>query len=88
MLKANKTPGLAERVKSSLKQRPEVRPFPAAVTQLLAACKDPDANAATFEKIIECDPGLSVRLLRMANSPLYGLAREVVVSGTPLRSLG
>lgn len=88
MSKPNKTHGLAERVETSLRQRPEVRPFPAAVTQLLAACKNPDANAATFEKIIECDPGLSVRLLRMANSPIYGLAREVGSVGHATTILG
>lgn len=68
---------LTQLVQQALKDRPEVRPFPAAVAQLLSACQDANATPATFEKIIERDPALSVRLLRMANSPLYGLTNEV-----------
>jgi putative nucleotidyltransferase with HDIG domain len=68
---------LANRVHSCLADRAEVRPFPAAVTQLATACHDPNATAATFEEIIKCDPALAVRILRMANSPLYGLSNEV-----------
>ena len=77
MLKAAEKRRLSSLVHDALKAKPEVRPFPAAVAQLLAACQDPNANAARFEKIITLDPALAVRLLRMANSPLYGLASEV-----------
>ncbi len=68
---------LSQLVEDHVKGGVELRPFPAAVTQLLAACQSPDSTAQTFEKIIGCDPGLSVRLLKMANSPLYGLTQEV-----------
>lgn len=64
-------------VKKLLDECPEVRPFPAVVTQLLAAIQNPDAKAATIAGIIECDPALAIRLLRMANSPLYGLRTEI-----------
>ncbi|MCA9150669.1 MAG: HDOD domain-containing protein, partial [Planctomycetales bacterium] len=77
MLKVSDRRRLSQIVQQALADRPEVRPFPAAVAQLLAACQDPNATASTFEKIIERDPALSVRLLRMANSPLYGLTNEV-----------
>ena len=62
---------LAEKVTARLRKSPEVRPFPAAVTQLVAACQDPNANGQTFESIIECDPALSGKILRMANSPMF-----------------
>jgi putative nucleotidyltransferase with HDIG domain len=77
MFKVAKKECPAKRIQDAIKDKPEVRPFPAAVSQLVAACQDPNANAALFEKIIGCDPALSVRLLRMANSPLCGLAKEV-----------
>ena len=77
MLKTAEKRELTKRVQEFLAERPEVRPLPAAVTQLLAACQDANANAEKFVKIIECDPALAVRLLRMANSPLYGLANDV-----------
>lgn len=77
MLKVSDRRRLTALVQETLKDRPEVRPFPAAVSQLLALCQDSNAPISKFEKIIETDPALSVRLLRMANSPLYGLAHEV-----------
>lgn len=68
---------LSQLVDQHLRGGAELRPFPSAVTQLLAACQESSSTAQTFEKIIECDPGLSIRLLKMANSPLYGLTHEV-----------
>jgi HD-like signal output (HDOD) protein len=75
-------------VEQALKDRPIVRPFPTPVGQLLAVCHDPDATEVTFEKVIERDPALSVRLLRMANSPLHGLSYEVHGVGQAVSLLG
>jgi HD-like signal output (HDOD) protein len=79
---------LAKQIQEYLSKSPEVRPFPAAVSRLLAACQDPDANCQKFESIIECDPGLSVKILRLANSPLFcpsgavkGIAHAVSLLG-------
>ena len=72
-----KTESPAELVQRKLEDRPEVRPFPAAVTQLLSAIQNPDSTSDDLAQIIECDPALAVRLLRMANSPLYGLTSDV-----------
>ncbi len=77
MLKTSEKRDLSKLVQQKTQDAPEVRPFPVAVTQLLAACRDPNVTAAAFEKIIECDAALAARVLRMANSPLYGVAREV-----------
>lgn len=38
---------------------------------------DPDSNAENIAKVIAQDPGLSARLLKIANSPFYGLSTEV-----------
>ena len=67
----------AQIVQERLGKQSEIRPFPAAVAQLMAALQDPNSSSASLAQIIECDPVLAVRLLRMANSPLYGLSREV-----------
>lgn len=64
-------------VQEHLKNSPEVRPFPAAVARLAAACQDPNANGSKFESIIECDPSLSVKILRLANSPLFCATGDV-----------
>lgn len=68
---------LAALVQDKLKTKSEIRPFPAAVTRLLAAMRDENSTSATFAEIIECDASLAVRLLRMANSPLHGFTTEV-----------
>ncbi len=88
MLQTVEKQELTKRVQECLAERPEVRPFPAAVTQLLAACQDANTKAETFVKIIECDPALAVRLLRMANSPLYGVANGVRGIGHAVSILG
>ncbi len=62
---------LSKVIEDRLSKSAEVRPFPAAVTRLTSACQDPNANGRTFEAIIECDPALSAKILRLANSPLF-----------------
>ena len=54
-----------------------IQPFPAVVSQLLSAFQDPTADAKTFARIIETDAGLAARLLRMANSPIYGFSNVI-----------
>jgi HD-like signal output (HDOD) protein len=68
---------LADLVRTKLDEQPEIRPFPAAVTQLLHAIQDENATSANFAEIIECDAALALRLLKMANSPLHGLTAEI-----------
>ena len=62
---------LSKVIEDRLSKSAEVRPFPAAVTRLTAACHDPNADGKVFESIIECDPALSGKILRLANSPLF-----------------
>ncbi len=62
---------LANKIQERLDKSPEVRPFPAVVARLVSACQDPNATSREFESIIECDPALSGKILRMANSPMY-----------------
>lgn len=68
---------LAKKIQTHLSECPEVRPFPAAVTRLATACQDPNVNSRQMEAIVECDPALSVKVLRLANSPLFSPSAEV-----------
>ena len=77
MHKADKEALLAKRINERLRNSPEVRPFPAAVTQLMSACQDDHSDSRKFEAIIECDPVLSATILRMANSPLFCVSHSV-----------
>ena len=77
MLRVEEKRRLTNLVRQRVKEKQEVRPFPAAVTQLLAACDDGNTTTKTFEEIIECDAALAGRLLKLANSPLYGCSSEI-----------
>lgn len=63
----------------------ELPPLPSSVAELGRLVQDPDASAADFERVIKSDPSLTSSLLRMANMPLFGVAREV---GTVRRAVG
>jgi putative nucleotidyltransferase with HDIG domain len=64
-------------LKDSLNDIIELRPFPAAASQLMVACEKKDVAAREITSIIKHDPGLSIKLLQIANSPLYGFAGEI-----------
>ncbi|HET9956468.1 MAG TPA: HDOD domain-containing protein [Polyangiaceae bacterium] len=52
-----------------------LRPFPVVLQKALALLRDPDAPRRKVVELIEQDPALTSRLLRVANSALYGGAR-------------
>lgn len=55
----------------------ELRPFPAAAARLMSACSDESANVRDITEIIKYDAGLSIQLLKIANSPMYGFSGEI-----------
>jgi len=56
---------------------PELRPFPAVATRVVSACRDPATPLREVASIIECDPAYASKLLRMANSSVYGLTGSI-----------
>ncbi len=77
MLKSENSSPIAESIQKKIDDGHEIRPFPTSVSQLLSAIKDPETSIADYEKIIEQDAGLSARILRMVNSPMFGFASEI-----------
>jgi putative nucleotidyltransferase with HDIG domain len=55
----------------------ELRPIPAVASRLLSACNDPNSDAKTLVEIIQCDPVISMRMLSVANSAMFGFSREI-----------
>ncbi len=49
----------------------ELPVFPALVLQALALLRDPDSSPTEIGRLVASDPGLSVRVLQMANSTAY-----------------
>ncbi len=52
--------------------------FPQAATKLLEASRDETVSLVDLSKILETDPGISVRVLEIVNSAFYGLGRRVI----------
>jgi HD-like signal output (HDOD) protein len=51
--------------------------FPAAIMQTLERIRDPDACASSVADALAVDPGLSVRVLRLANSAAFSARNKV-----------
>lgn len=61
----------------NLLQQANVPTLPQVAHKVVQLCSDNDADFGDFAQVIETDPGLSSRLLRMANSAYYGLGHKV-----------
>lgn len=55
----------------------KIPPLPAAVWELMRSLDDGNANFAALAKRIGQDPALTARVLRVVNSPFYGLSGRV-----------
>ncbi|WP_245232498.1 HDOD domain-containing protein [Thiorhodococcus minor] len=67
-----------------LERLDELPSLPAVYHRVRQTLENPDGSLETVAAIIEADPALAARLLRVANSALYGLATKV---DTVLRAL-
>ncbi len=66
----------------------DIQTLPHVVTHLSRLIADEDSTMKDFEDVIKMDPILVVRLLRLVNSPLYGLTRQVDSIGRAVAFLG
>jgi len=64
-------------LKKSILSCPALPSLPAIALEVIEASKDPDIGLAEVSNIIRNDPALSVKLLKIANSPLYSLRRTI-----------
>jgi putative nucleotidyltransferase with HDIG domain len=77
----------------SLRQRllDEVTRLPVgqdAGVRLLWLLADDDSDAASIGRVVETDPALTLQVLRIANSPFYGLSRQVSSARQAVTVLG
>ena len=59
----------------------ELGTFGTAVQDALAALRDPESDLVSVGAVIALDPGLSVQVLKIVNSPGFGLRHTVVDAG-------
>ncbi len=55
----------------------ELPSFPAAISQVLEKIRDKESSAADIAESISVDPGLTVRVLKVANSAAFSPARKI-----------
>jgi len=60
-----------------IKKYTDIKTLPHAVTRLSKLLNDDNATMKDFEDVIKMDPTLVVRLLRLVNSPFFGLRQHV-----------
>ena len=52
-------------------------PMPEIFIKIEKLSRDPNATAADYGKVLELDPGITARILRMSNSALYSFKRKI-----------
>ena len=62
--------------------------LPAAAAEVLRLTGDPQASSAAFKECLERDPALAARILRVVNSSLFGVSRQVTDLSQALSLLG
>ncbi|WP_321493050.1 HDOD domain-containing protein [uncultured Desulfobacter sp.] len=62
--------------------------FPQVAAKLLEASKNDTASLEEVAKIVETDPGISIRVLELVNSAFYGLRRKVTILSDAVVILG
>ena len=63
-------------------------PIPKVLQEISQLFNSPDISAKKVEMLIEKDPSLTLKVLSVANSPLYGLKRNVNTVGAAILILG
>ena len=66
----------------------EIPPMPNVAQQILRMVADPDTTAEKLQKVILADQALTTRILKIANSPFYGVPRAVRTLSTAIIILG
>ena len=57
--------------------RKELRSLPQTLAEILRLARDESASANQFANVIAKDPGMTVKVLRIVNSPYYGLKQKI-----------
>lgn len=55
----------------------DLPPLPDVVVKLLQASRDADASIRDMVELIQLEPALTTKVLRLCNSPYYGLPRQI-----------
>lgn len=76
------------KAKKFIRKFKDIKTLPHVVTNLSRLIADENSTMKDFEDVIKMDPILVVRLLRLVNSPFYGLSQRVDSIGRAVAYLG
>ncbi len=71
-----------------LHQIQELATLPTVALKILKLLEDPNVNVNDIARLIETDVAISVKIIRVANSPIYGLRNEVYSVMQAVSTLG
>lgn len=66
----------------------EIPPMPNVAHQILVMVADPNTTSEKLQKAISADQALATRILKIANSPFYGVPRTIRTLSTAIMILG
>ncbi|MCP4078312.1 MAG: HDOD domain-containing protein [Gammaproteobacteria bacterium] len=75
-------------LKAFMQKKLDLPALPEAALKVRQAINNPDVGSSEIIQIVQSDPVLSARLVRVANSPLYGTWREIKTVRDAVRRLG
>lgn len=68
---------MSEEIEQIIQRVSQVASLPQIFLKVEEVLEDPDSDAGDLARVIEGDPALTARLLRLVNSPIYGLAAKI-----------
>ncbi len=68
---------MSEKLSELVSSVEQIVSFPEVFLRVNQLLDDPECTGTQIAEVISQDPGLTAQLLRMANSPVYGLSKEV-----------
>ena len=66
----------------------DLPPLPAVAAQVLRLAADPDSSSEDLQKVIATDQALTTQILKISNSAMFGMMREVKTLSQAIMTLG
>lgn len=81
-------PPESDAVQHALHAASRIATLPQVAARVIELIEDPSSENAEIERVISADPVLCAKILKVANSPMYGFAQQVVTVRRAIDILG
>ena len=75
-------------IQKIVSEHKELLSLPQTLAEVLRVSRDEKSSAQSLSAVLMKDPGLTVKVLRIANSPYYGVGREITTMTQAVVTLG